>query len=223
MKKLLSQGDQHLIYTPNPEMCVEAHRNKYFRDILNSSTLNLCDGFGTFLMGRFLYRLNLERVTGVDFFEAICEQLKAKIFLLGAAPGVAKQCQLILEKKYPHLKIVGTFSGKLDSDGIKEIEKEIKKTAPEILFTAFGAPKQEIFLFENLSRFPSVKVGVGVGGTFDFISRKQKRAPLFLRRLGLEWLFRLAREPRQRLIRIWRATVVFSFLVFREKIMLERF
>jgi len=219
VKEFLSLKKQSLIFTPNPEMCVEAKKNSYFKEVLNYSDLNLCDGFGVFLVSRFFKNLKLERITGVDFFLEICGRIEAKIFLLGAEPGVAQKCKLKLESKFPKISVVGTLAGSLDKEGLEEIEEEINKTKPEILFVAFGAPKQEIFLFENLHKFPSVKVGIGVGGTFDFVSQAKKRAPAFVRKLGLEWLFRLFLEPKKRFFRIWNATFRFLFLVFGEIIL----
>ena len=205
-----------LIFTPNPEMCVEANQNGYFRDVLNSSDINICDGFGTYLVAKFLHKTSLERITGVSLFLDICRQVKAKIFLLGAVEGVAQECKARLEEKFPGIQIVGTFSGSDKEKDFNKIKGKINKSEAKILFVAFGAPKQEIFLHERISDLPRIKVAMGVGGSFDFVAGKIKRAPYFMRILGLEWLFRLILEPR-RIKRIWNATFRFLFLVFRHR------
>ncbi len=161
-----------------------------------------------------------ERVTGVDLMEKICEKaakINRKIFLLGADNGIAEKVKEILEKKYPGTKIVGTFAGSPKKEDENEIMKKINRTSPEILFVAFGAPKQELWILENLKKFPSVKLAIGVGGAFDFISKKRKRAPVFMQKIGLEWLFRLLQEP-SRIKRIYNATIKFPITVLKKSL-----
>lgn len=165
-----------------------------------------------------------------------------KIYLLGAGEGIAGKAAEVLSKKYDCLNIVGTETGipvgisnfefrisnkitnskfqtpKSDNDRFyglnKELIKRINKVKPNILFVAFGSPKQEEWIYESLKRIPSVKLAIGVGGSFDFISGKTKRAPLIFQKLWLEWLWRLILEPR-RIGRIYNATMKFSWLIFK--------
>jgi len=204
--KYLQQKKQRIICTPNPEMCLIARKNNYFKKILNNSDMNICDGFGTYVFAKF-FGSKVHRITGVDFFLEICKRYKTSIFLLGAKKGIAKKTAKKLAY-LKNLKVAGTYSG--SSDNIEKIIRKINKTDAQILFVAFGAPKQEIFIYENLKKFEKIKIAIGVGGTFDFISGNIKRAPKFIRKIGLEWLFRLIKQP-SRIKRIFNATILFPF------------
>lgn len=158
-----------------------------------------------------------ERITGVDFMESICavsRDEKIPIFLLGACAGVAEKVKEILEIRYSGVNIVGTFSGSPEDFNFPHIHALIAETKPEILFVAYGAPAQELWISRHLSKFPSVKIAMGVGGAFDFLSGLKKRAPKWMRKLGLEWFYRLLKEP-SRIKRIWNATIKFPFRVIR--------
>ncbi len=200
------------IATPNPEMLLEADRNKPFKKVLQTSHLNIADGIGILWASKVLKTPLPERVTGVDFMLEICAKVgkERKIFLLGAKEGVAEKVQRILQSKIPGIHIVGTFSGSPAPGFEQEICTRVRASQAEILFVAFGAPKQELWLAKNLSNLPTIKVAMGIGGAFDFISGVRKRAPLGMQKMGLEWLFRLIQEPR-RIKRIYNATVKFPF------------
>lgn len=160
-----------------------------------------------------------ERVTGVDLMERICHlaaEKKHSIFLLGALEGVAEIAAEKLIKKYPNLEIVGTYAGNPKEEDEKEIVDMINIAKPEIIFVAYGAPKQELWLDRNLKKLTTIKIGMGVGGAFDFISGKATRAPEKLRKYGLEWAYRLYKNP-SRIKRIWNATVRFPIEIFRNK------
>ncbi|MEK7673375.1 MAG: WecB/TagA/CpsF family glycosyltransferase [Patescibacteria group bacterium] len=157
-----------------------------------------------------------ERVTGVDLMQEICKKAakeNLKFFLLGAQEGVAERTKEILQKKYPSLKITETHAGSPHLKDEKEILNLINKSEAQILFVAFGAPQQEIWISRNLKHLKSVKVAIGVGGSFDFIAGIRKRAPKLLQKLGLEWLYRLVQEPK-RIKRIYNATIKFPFKIF---------
>ncbi|MBI2448006.1 WecB/TagA/CpsF family glycosyltransferase [Candidatus Microgenomates bacterium] len=155
-----------------------------------------------------------ERVTGVDLVWKIAELAEKKswgIYLLGAGEGIAKKTAQKMISAYPNLKIVGAYAGFPQEKGLV---KKIAETKPDILFVAFGSPRQEIFISQNLRNL-KVSVAIGVGGSFDFIAGRAKRAPKFFQKLGLEWLWRLILEPK-RALRIYNATVKFVCLVFRQ-------
>lgn len=161
-----------------------------------------------------------ERVTGVDLMKTICEKAakeNLKIFLLGAAEGVAEKTKLILGKKYPGLKIVGTHSGSAKTDKEQAILSKINKSEANILFVAFGAPSQEIWIHRNLKNFRSVKLAMGVGGSFDFIAGVRKRAPVWMQKSGLEWLYRVITQP-SRLKRIYNATIKFPTTILKKSL-----
>lgn len=213
------------IFTPNPEMLVDASSDAYFHEILQTGDLNLCDGRGIELLVRRIP----ERIPGVDFMERLCllaAQQGRRVYLLGSGDiHVLKRCAEALTKDVPTLRIVGMHPGPLirqedthgrrsisiNRDEHNEILADIIMTAPDILFVGFGHGKQEKWIAENKAHLPSVKVYMGVGGAFDFLSGKAVRAPHFLRILGLEWLWRLLYEPR-RIKRICKAVIVFPLL-----------
>ncbi len=168
-----------------------------------------------------------------------------KIYLMGAGEGIAKKAANILEKKYSDLNIVGAEEGiyfkipnskfqipnksqnpksKKDTTSDNEFYKlnrnlieKINNTKPDLLFVAFGSPKQEKWIAENLKKMPSVKLAIGIGGAFDFIAGEVRRAPKFMQKLGLEWLWRLILQP-WRIKRIYKATAGFGWMVFKSKI-----
>ncbi len=242
---------QHYICTPNPEIILEAQKNKKFLEVLNNSSLNIADGIGTVWAANYLTKTSRyisrlrkflswkwhllkiltspnslknplpQRVTGTDLMEAICKESakfltinKPKIFLLGAEEGVAVEAKLKLQKKYPRLKIVGTYSG---SPSDKEVVKIINAKSPNILFVAFGAPAQELWIAQNLKKLPSVHLAIGVGGAFNFFAGTRNRAPEFMQKLGFEWLYRLIQEP-SRFKRIYNAVIKFPIRILKENL-----
>ena len=213
----LADGKQHYVVTPNPEFIVLAQNDYEFREILNRADLAIPDGVGLRVGAR---------VTGTDLMIKLCGLAAEKgysVFLLGGRGGVAEAAAKRLKERFANLNIVGTCEGDPEApSGPRELHSiDVPLADPSVadavdfLFIAYGAPKQEKWIAKNLPKIP-VRVAMGVGGAFDFIAGKKKRAPRILRRLGLEWLWRLIQEPR-RLPRILNATVKFPFLVFLHK------
>ena len=209
----------HTIFTPNPEMLVAAHSQSEFLSVLNSSDFNICDGVGAawFLPG-------IQKIAGIDCLLEICglcEKLGQSVFLLGSGKSaVVEKTASELKTQFPNLIIAGIDTGpRVNLVGMGESEMVIDKiilSGPAVLFVAFGQQKQEMWIKRHLAELPSVKLAMGVGGAFDFISGNISRAPCFWRQIGLEWLYRLFKQPR-RFPRIFNATVRFLFLVWREK------
>jgi len=219
LKRFFHTGGQHHVMTPNSEMLVEAKRNKQFRKILQSTSLNIPDSVGLLHMARLTGQRLPERVAGVDTVRTLCRKLSRHhpVFLLGAGEGIAVKAAKELKKMNAHLQIVGTHAGSPRDEDVKEIIAKIQEAKPHLLLVAFGAPAQDLWINEHLKELPSVRVAMGVGGTFDFLAGKQKRAPLWMRTVGLEWLVRLVWEPK-RVGRIFKAVVVFPILVlFRRR------
>lgn len=156
-----------------------------------------------------------ERVTGTDLMQNICASIPpaTRVFLLGAEPGIADKTKKKLEKKY-NCTIAGTDSGSAHPEDYHRLQTVINAAKPDILFVAFGAPKQEIWLARNLAHLTTVKTAIGIGGAFDFISGNIPRAPKIMRKFGLEWLFRLFHQP-SRIKRIYNATVKFPITVIK--------
>ncbi|MFH0852160.1 MAG: WecB/TagA/CpsF family glycosyltransferase [bacterium] len=197
----LSDGRQHYVVTINPEFLVTAQKDKEFKDILNRAGLAIPDGIGVVWASRFFSGGLKERVAGIDLVKSLKLKVKScRVFLLGGRDGVAEK----IAGEWPE---VVAFS-----ENPEEGVALINKYEPNILLVALGAPKQEKWIVQNLSKIPSVKVAIGVGGAFDFLAGKISRAPKIFQCLGLEWLWRLAQEPR-RIGRIFNAVVVFPVLI----------
>jgi len=218
----LQSRNQHFIVTPNPEFLVAAAKDKQFKEILNYADIAVSDGVGLLYAAKFNKR-KLVRVTGVDLVWAISELANEKtkpwpIYLLGAADGVADEAAKVLTDQFPDLKMVGAQSGGEVTAGATDyhIINEINIAKPKILFVAFGQGKQEKWIYNNLDKLPSVKLAIGVGGAFDYISGATPRAPKILQKLGLEWLYRLIQEPR-RWERIVNAIIIFPALIIKDK------
>lgn len=213
----LNSPKQHYLVTPNPEIILEAHQDEEFFYILNQADLALADGFGLKIAG-LLFGYNLPRLTGADLTPKLLSEAtekKLKILVLNWEKGLSAKEEInrALEEKYPTLNFLVINVGR-EKFLTPETIATIKEFSPQILFSALGFPYQEKVIYHNLDKLPSIKLALGIGGSFDFITGKIKRAPKFLRTLGLEWFWRLSHQPRQfkrRLGRIYNAT--FKFLV----------
>jgi N-acetylglucosaminyldiphosphoundecaprenol N-acetyl-beta-D-mannosaminyltransferase len=206
----------HQVVTVNADFVVNAMRDPELRTILQEAHLASADGMPLVWGARLLGEPLKGRVTGSDFVPALVERAANKgfsIFLLGAAPQVAARAAQILKERHPGLQIAGVISPPVSSilEMNPSIIDEIKAAKPDILLVAFGNPKQEKWISMYAAQL-QVPVMIGVGGTLDFIAGNLKRAPEWMQRYGLEWLFRLLQEPR----RLWRRYVVdlFVFSIF---------
>lgn len=206
---------QNFIVNINPEIVINNYKNENFVKKLNSQKYQIPDGIGIVYASKIKKGNIKTRITGIDFMEKICQEAvkhSAKIFLYGSNLGVADKASTELKNKYQDINIVGTCDGYCD----EEIAfNKIKKTNADIVFVALGSPKQENFIINNKSKLENVKIFMPVGGSFDVISKNIKRAPKWIRKINLEWLYRLLRQP----IRLFRQLkiVKFIFLVIKEK------
>lgn len=206
-ERLILQGGAHQFATVNPEFIMAARRDAEFMRALHRTALNVPDGVGVvWAAQRKGYGLR-ERVAGVELMDKLCAMASThgwRAFFLGAAPGVAERTAAILALKYPGLMIAGAFAGSPKPEDEAEIVERIRTSRPHVLFVAYGAPQQDLWLARNIPaltpRFaprPEGEglLGIGVGGSFDFITGVQTRAPAWARSAGLEWLYRLVRQP----------------------------
>jgi len=222
IREFLDSNIQHYIVTMNPEFIMAARKDDEFRHILNKADLSIADGFGIKFAARRLGQKLKQRITGVDLLWEICKiagQDSKSVYLLGSKRGVPEQAAWQIAQKYQGLKIAGAECGYRRWHRKVKDEKlvtMINRQQPDILFVAFGHQKQEKWIYYNLPKLPSVKLAMGVGGSFDYISGKVRRAPKWMRILGLEWLYRLMRQP-WRLPRIVTAVIKFSYAVIRSK------
>jgi N-acetylglucosaminyldiphosphoundecaprenol N-acetyl-beta-D-mannosaminyltransferase len=217
IERFIQDRSPRQICTVNPEFIMAAQKDVEFRQILNHSALNIPDGVGVVWAAKRVGRQLRERVGGSDLVWQIAqraEQTGWKIFLLGGAQGVAKETAAKLKEQYPAANIVGTFAGSPLIDQEAEIADRVKASSADIVLVAYGAPKQDKWIARNLDR-TGATIGIGVGGSFDFIIGKQKRAPKWIQRIGLEWLYRLIREP-------WRWRRQLALPRFVLKVLMER-
>ncbi len=235
---------KHLIVTPNIEFVIKAQHDQDFRDIINEADLAIPDSarFGwahriiteqsfvkrlllwpTFFVGNKLSISNFPVVTGTDLMDQLCKQAAQKgwtVGLIGGKPGIAEQTSKKLQQRYPQLQVNFAEQGgviddqgqQLDHDGLDPAAAS-KLSKTDLLFVAFGQGKQEKWIHQNLKHLP-VKVAMGVGGAFDYLSGSVPRAPQWMRNLGLEWFYRLLQQPWR--IRRFKALVDFVLLVLFE-------
>jgi N-acetylglucosaminyldiphosphoundecaprenol N-acetyl-beta-D-mannosaminyltransferase len=185
------------IVTVNTEFVIAAQKNAEFRQVINSAALTVADGIGVVWATRYVRCPAPERITGTDTLVALAKRCVGKgyrLYLLGAAPGVAEQAGEKLQALAPGLQIAGTYAGSPAPGEEDAIIERIQAAAADILCVAYGAPAQDLWIHRNLSRLPAA-VAIGVGGAYDFLSGRQRRAPQVMQRMGLEWLYRLYREP----------------------------
>ncbi len=191
------EGFAHHVCTVNPEFIMIAQRDPNFFNILNRAGLCVPDGVGLLWAARHRGRPLPERVTGSDGVPKIAERAAQRgwrLFFLGAAPGVADKAADVLRQKYPGLQVVGVYGGSPAPEEEDRIVERINAANADILFVAYGAPEQDKWIARNLPRL-HVAMAMGVGGSFDFIAGVVPRAPLWMQRAGLEWLFRLYLQP----------------------------
>jgi len=216
--KMVEDDKQHYIVTPNPEIVMAAQKDKRFRRILNRADLIVPDGVGIIWASQILYGVSgriSKRIAGVDLMEEICYLATRQgwsVFFLGARRGVADKCARELQNRYSGLLVTGTYSGRAEPKYDEKVRKKILNLIGEakidFLFVAYGGKRQEKWIIRNLPKLP-VKIAMGVGGSFDFISGQVKRAPQWMHKFGLEWFWRLICQPWR-----WkRQLVLFSFVL----------
>jgi N-acetylglucosaminyldiphosphoundecaprenol N-acetyl-beta-D-mannosaminyltransferase len=197
IEDFIERGSPHQIVTVNPEFIMTAQQDKAFRNIINHAALALPDGIGVWWASRHLGKPLPERVPGVDLVKRLAGLSAARgyrLFFLGAMPGIAEQAVAALKSQCPGLHVAGTYAGSPDPREEGHIVERIRTAAPQVLLVAYGAPAQDHWISHNLEQL-EVPVCIGVGGSFDYIAGIQPLAPQWLRRLGLEWSYRLITQP----------------------------
>lgn len=193
---VLEQKPHHIV-TANPEIIYASNYNPELLGIVNHAALVTADGTGVVWASGQLGRHLQERVTGIDLVYKICEKAPQKgwkLFILGSAPGVADAAADNIRKMYPGVEIVGTQHGYFKPEEEPEIVEIIKKSTPDVLFVALGAPKQEFWISKYMDEL-QVPVMLGIGGSMDVLSGNVKRAPEIWQKMNLEWLYRLLSQP----------------------------
>ena len=193
--RLLHAPGAHYVVTPNPEIVEACRGDGAVMDAVNGADLVLADGIGVIYGAKILGTPLPGRVTGISFAQGLMERMAESgetLFLLGAKPGYAQQAAENLQRQYPGLRIVGTNDGYFKEDG--PIVEKIRASGAQVVFVCLGAPKQEFWMAKN-GAATGAGLLVGLGGCLDIFSGNVKRAPVLFQKLGLEWFYRLCKEP----------------------------
>lgn len=214
----VSSMDKVNIISGNPEVLYNGLNNKFlFDNFTSENTIIIPDGVGVVLASKLLGTPVKEKVAGIEVMEDIikkCEAESKGIYLIGTKQEILEACIRNIQKKYPKLRIAGFHNGFFDLDNCSDIIDDIKTSKPYAIFVAMGSPRQEKFIVKYINELPC-SVYMGVGGSFDIFAGVLKRAPRWMIKLGLEWLYRVIKEP----FRIKRlgAIPVFLIKVLRSK------
>lgn len=191
----LKEGGFHYAVTPNPEFILDAKKNPEFKAVLNNADLALADGVGVIYAANILGRPLKGKVPGIDFAQALLKEMSLTgrtLFLLGAKPGVAEQAADNLRSRFPGLLICGVHDGYFKEDG--PVVEEIRAAKADVVFVCLGAPKQELWMVKN-GPATGAKLAIGLGGSLDVFAGTVERAPEGWQKMGMEWLYRLIKEP----------------------------
>lgn len=192
---MLEEEGPHLVVTPNPEIVQRADKDPEFAEILSGADLVLPDGVGVIYAAKILGRPLRARVPGIDFASALLKRVEGtgkRLFLLGAAPGVAEQAAVNLRAAHPGLTVCGAHDGYFKEDG--PVADAIREARADLVFVCLGAPKQEKWI-AAYGKAAGARLYIGLGGSLDVFAGKVERAPERFQKLGLEWLYRLMKEP----------------------------
>ena len=187
------------VVTFGSEMAMLARRDAAYREAVNAADLVVPDTVGVVIAARMLGQPVRERVAGVELIEKVCAACArdgTRIFLLGGTEGVAEQAAVALAQRHLGLKITGTHTGYFSEADDARVVDDIKASGAQLVFVALGFPKQELWVRAHAAKLGAV-VCIGIGGSLDVISGRCKRAPAVMRKLGLEWLYRLLKEPQR--------------------------
>lgn len=201
--KLVQNRKPSYVVTPNVDHIVKLDSDEEFRNVYKNADLILTDGMPLIWISKLKKTPIKEKVSGSDLFPKVCElaaQKGYRVFLLGAADGVAAKAAKNLQEKYENLRIAGTYSPKYgfekDKKEIEKIISIVKLAKPDILAVGLGAPKQEKFIYKFKDKL-NVPVSLAIGASIDFEAGNIERAPRWMQKCGLEWLYRLCKEPKR--------------------------
>ena len=206
------------IVSGNPQVLFSGLQNNLLLENFTSeNSIIIPDGIGTVICSKIVRQPVKEKIAGVELMDRIvkkCEKENQGIYLLGSTQETVNMCNINLRTKYSKLNILGSHDGYFEMDNCEGLLKEIEKVSPQVLFVAMGCPRQEVFIAKYMDRLPC-KVFMGVGGSFDIIAGNVKRAPKWMINIGMEWLYRVAKEP----FRIKRLSSIpkFILMVIKDK------
>lgn len=220
VSRFAKEGNRpHSVLAVNPEKNFSVPKDPELWEVFGQADLLIPDGIGVVMAARILYGAEINRTPGVKLMHRICEMAAQdghKVFIYGAKEEVNAGAAEKLKELYPGIKIVGRSNGYVKDDEQPDLVKKINESGAEILFLALGSPKQEKWFAFNKDKLEHVKVCQGIGGTLDTIAGTVQLAPESWQKLGLEWLYRLIKEPKR--LKRQKVLPVFAFLVLWEKI-----
>lgn len=222
VRDMLASGKVNTIVAVNPEKVIAAQKNPELLRALQDASLLIPDGIGVVAAARLLHGARMERVAGSDLMPEICRLAATEghsVFLYGAKPEIVSQAAKLLRKRYPGLEIAGTRHGYVADDDMDQLIETINRAEARVLFVGLGSPRQELWMSRNRDRL-NVQICQGVGGSFDAICGNPRRAPKVMRKLNLEWLYRLVSQPKRahrQLVLPKFAAQVFQRLIFRRQ------
>ncbi|HMZ82593.1 MAG TPA: WecB/TagA/CpsF family glycosyltransferase, partial [Acidobacteriota bacterium] len=225
IEKMIATRRHHRMVVVNASKLVLAERDERLRRVLQTSDLVTADGMSVAWASRFSRKFGgdlVDRVTGIDTFTDLCQRAAERgwrVYLLGAAPGVAEKAAVSLQTRFPNLIITGCSHGFFPEPESPVVAATIASTQADVLFVAMGSPKQEFWMAE-FGPLTQTAFCLGVGGSFDHVAGNIKRAPRWMQRAGLEWFHRFALEPR----RLWRRYLIgnFQFLLYLLRLLQAR-
>lgn len=197
IEAFIQSKQSHQIVTANAEIIYQASHNEKMKKVINHAQMVTADGSGVVWASRQLGQPLAERVTGIDLVNAVCKRSAEKgwrIYILGSAPGVAAAAAANIGKRFPGCHIIGTQHGYFNDMEEKQIIAELQQLQPDVLFVALGAPKQEYWIHAHMQTL-QIPVMMGIGGSMDVLSGNVKRAPHWMQKMSLEWLYRLLIQP----------------------------
>lgn len=226
LERFLLSDRSHQIVTANPEMLIATRRDQELKSAMNNASMVVADGVGIDYVSRILGKGKVPRITGTDIvmnlFE-LAENKKLKVFFVGGFGDQARRAARAIEEQFEGIRTASNNGGHMwkEKNGNwhmnRSILNHIRRFEPDIVLVALGHGKQEKWIADFKDEFPSVKVMVGVGGVFSFLSGDIRRAPLWMQEAGIEWLYRFMKEP-QRLIRIFKAVIIFPIRAFFDRV-----
>ena len=187
------------VYTPNSEILMMAYRDESLREAINRADMRTADGIGVVYAAKIVKNPLEQRAAGYDIACNLLEKLARQggsVYLFGAKPGVAEAAAKAMQSRYAGLEIAGCADGYFDAEKEQKIIADINDAQPDVLFVCLGAPKQELWIDQNRDTL-SAKVCMGLGGCLDVFAGNVKRAPAAFQKLGLEWFYRLCKEPKR--------------------------
>ena len=217
LKSIKDYEKVHIV-SGNPQVLFNGLQNNLLLDnFISKNSIIIPDGIGTVICSKIVRQPVKEKIAGIEVMDNIvkkCEKENQGIYLLGSTKETLDMCNINLRTKYPKLNILGSHDGYFDLNNCEELLMDIEKVNPQVLFVAMGCPRQEMFIIKYMDRLPC-KVFMGVGGSFDIIAGNLKRAPQWMINFGVEWLYRVAKEP----FRIKRLSSIpkFILMVIKEK------